>query len=430
MRNAILALLCVVCLAGAAQAATYHQPDKQFIETMESYGIPLAAWDSPEYAAVSFPHAYRLTRYYRISHGQLGAADPVLMPEQWKETGTLDLRKLRGLDGDGELDLMTLLRDRLMNHSMVVLQGDKLVHQHFFDGMSPDATHLDMSVTKSFTSLLASIAVAEGKLDMSKKVEGYLPEFKGTAFEGTTIQDVADMRCGLDIPVPEHKSWDPRLTQSQEWNGPNNSGLHGIKEYLVLIKKRKYPIGEVYQYQDPQTELLGLLVEKVTGVRLADYMENRIWKRIGAENDCFWMSDPTGFVVASGGLNMATRDLARVGRMLLNDGRNYLGEQVISPKFIEALWQGNDAVRSAWKKGGKEVKLAPDGWYKDQFRVLNVAGHKVLAMVGIHGQALVMEKESGVVIAMNGGYPQTETPRMANLLFYQTVPAILDALSK
>ena len=84
-------------------------------------------------------------------------------------------------------------------------------------------------------------------------------------------------------------------------------------------------------------------------------------------------------------------------------------------------------MRSAWKLG-KEAALASDGWYKDQYRILNIQGHKILAMVGIHGQILAMEKKSGVVIAMNGGYPQTETPRMANLIFYQIIPAILDEL--
>ncbi len=323
--------------------------------------------------------------------------------------------------------MFTLIRDRLKNQALDLLKGDKLVHQHFFNGMNENSTHLDMSVTKSFTATLAAIAVKEGKLDMSKRVEAYLPEMKGTAFEGVSIQEVADMRSGLSIPTPQFLSWDPRLTQSQNWNGENDSGLHGVKEYLKLITDRKYPIGEVYQYQDPNTELLGMVVEKATGIKLAEYLEDKIWKRVGAENDAFWMSGPDGFVVASGGLNMSTRDLARIGLVILNDGKNYVGERIIPKSFLDAIWQGNEKVRKAWKSG-KESALAPDGWYKDQYRVLNIKGHKILVMVGIHGQVLAMEKKSGVIVAMNGGYPQTETPRMANLIFHQIIPAILDEL--
>ena len=427
MRTISVATIVLVLLTINVQAATYHPADEVFIKQAENFGVSQADWDCPEYAAATFPNAYKFTRYYRISAGVLGSGESVLTPQLWEKTGSLDLTKLKGMDADGEHDLYTILRDRVKNHAMVVLKNGKLIHQHFFDGMGPDSTHLDMSVTKSFTATLAAIAVSEGKLDMSQKVEYYFPEFKGTAFEGVTVQEVADMRSGLDIPTPKHITWDPRLTQSQEWNGPNDSGLHGIKEYLMLIKNRKYPIGKVYQYQDPNTELLGLIVEKAAGIKLADYLEDKIWKHIGAENNAFWMADPTGFVVASGGLNMTTRDLARVGLVILNDGKNYVGEQVIPKAFLDNLWKGNDDVRSAWKQY-KESKLVPDAWYKDQYRVFNIEGHKILAMIGIHGQVMAMEKESGVIIAMNSGYPQTESPRMANLIFLQVIPAILDAL--
>lgn len=427
MKRLLIAGAVALLLSSTTQAATYLPVDKVFVKQAEELGVSQTVWDQPEYAAVTFPNAYKFTTHYRISRGLLGAKEAVLSPQEWTVTNSLDLTKLKGVDADGELDLITLLRDRLKNHSMVVLKKDELVHQHFFNGMDENSTHLDMSVSKSFTSTLAAIAVSDGKLDMSKMVEEYLPEMVGTAFEGVSIQDVADMRSGLDIPTPKFLSWDPRFTQAQNWNGPNDSGLIGVKEYIKLIKDRKYPIGEMFQYQDPNTEILGMIVEKVTETKLADYMEERLWKRVGAENDAFWMSGPDGFVVASGGLNMSTRDLARVGQVVLNDGKNYLGEQVIPESFLSNIWHGNDAVRSAWKKG-KEAALAPDGWYKDQYRILNIQGHKILAMVGIHGQVLAMEKKSGVVIAMNGGYPQTETPRMANLIFYQIIPAILDKL--
>lgn len=429
MKSFLITASACYILSLNAQAATYHEADKAFIKQAGELGVSQSAWDSPEYAAMSFPSAYKFTPHYRITPGLLGSEKSVLIPQKWTETNSLDLTKLKGMDADGELDLLTLLRDRLKNHALVVLKRDHLIYQHFFNGMDQNSTHLDMSVTKSFTATLAAIAVSEGKLDMEKKVEEYLPEMKGTAFEGVSVQEVADMRSGLDIPTPKFLSWDPRLTHSQNWNGPNDAGLYGVKEYIKLIKDRKYPIGKVFQYQDPNTELLGMIVEKATGTKLADYLEEKLWQRVGAENDAFWMSGPDGFVVASGGLNMSTRDLARIGLVILNDGKNYLNEPVIPKDFLDAIWEGNDVVRAAWKKG-KEAALAPDGWYKDQFRVLNIKGHKFLTMVGIHGQVLVMEKESGVVIAMNSGYPQTETPRMANLIFYQAIPAILDALKE
>lgn len=408
----------------SAEAGTLRLVDTAFLEQAAEFGVTQGNWDMSENASVTFPNAYRFTRHYEVIPGDAVA------PATWRdERGQLDLSDLTARDADGEQDVHTLLRDRLMNHSMVVLKGDRLLHQHFWDGMDKNSTHIDMSVTKSFTSILAGIAASEGLLDMSQPVETYLPAFAGTAFEGVSVQDVADMLSGLDIPTPPFLSWDPKFTESQEWNGPNDSGLNGIAEYLVTLDKRKYKPGTHYQYQDPNTEVLGLIVEAVTGRRLADLLQEKIWTRIGAENNAYWMADPTGFVVASGGLNATTRDLARVGQLFLDGGKNALGEQVVPEAFIKGVWEGNDRVRAAWGTG-KEAMLAPNGWYKDQIRVLDLKGHRFMAFVGIHGQVLVMEPGSGTVIAMNGGYPQTETLRMNSLLFLQIVPAILDATAE
>ncbi|WP_414932609.1 serine hydrolase domain-containing protein [Vibrio europaeus] len=406
-------------IAFSVQAASFHQTDHEFLQQSATFGVTQANWDDSEMAATTFPNAYKFTRYYQIPKGGL-------QPEPLELVNSLNLSKIKAMDADGLQTLDVILRDRLKNHSMVVIKDNKVIHQHFDNGMTENSTHLGMSVTKSFTATLAGIAVAEGKLDMSKHLEAYLPEFVGTAFEGVTIQEIADMRSGLGIKTPPYKSWDTRMTQAQEWNGKNESGLHGVQDYLLLIKDEKYPDGEVYQYQDPNTEVLGKVIEKVTGKNLASYFEEKIWSQVGVENDAYWMTDPDKYVVASGGLNMTTRDLARVGKIIVNDGKNYQGKQIIPEQFLSNIWQGNEDVRNAWEKG-KEYALCHDAWYKDQFRVLNIEGHKILAMAGIHGQILAVDKDSGVVIAMNGGYPQTETPRMASLIF-QVVTAILKAV--
>lgn len=414
----------VLLMTTSAMAGSLQPVDQNFLAQAEQFGLTQENWDTGEFAAVSFPNAYRFTRYYQVERGDKVA------PEEWQdESDKLDLSALTANDADGQHDVATILRDRLLNHSMVVLKGTRLLHQHFWDGMTPKSTHLDMSVTKSFTATLAGIAASEGKLDMSKPVEAYLPDYKGTAFEGVSVQDVADMISGLDIPTPKFLSWDPKFTESQEWNGPNDSGLNGIGDYLKTIKERKYEPGTRYQYQDPNTEILGLVTEAATGIGLADYLQDRIWSKVGMEGDAYWMADAAGNTVASGGLNMATRDLAHIGRVFLNGGRNHLGEQVIPETFLQAVWDGNDRVRAAWKFG-KEAALASDGWYKDQMRILNIKGHEILAFVGIHGQVLAMERSSGTLIAMNGGYPQTETIRMNSLLFLEVIPAILDATAK
>ncbi|MGF1786369.1 beta-lactamase family protein [Photobacterium swingsii] len=429
-KNLIAMTLLGLGLSLTASAATFQAPDQAFIKKAAQMNVTQENWDSAENAASSFPYAYKFTHHYRISHGLLGGKSGVLMSEQFKSGIPLDFNSIMIAAMDGDMPLNSFLRDRLKNHTMVVLKGDQLVHEHYWNGMNEHSTHLDMSVTKSFTAMLAGIAVAEGKLDMSKPVTFYLPELKHTAWKEATVQEVADMRTSLKITTSPHKSWDERMTSSQGWHGDKGAVAYpnGIADYMPFVTDIIEPMGTTYTYQCINTEVLGKVVESATGENLANLLEEKIWTRIGAENDAFYMSDATGFPVASGGLNIATKDLARVGRMLLNDGKNYIGEQVIPKAFIDNIWAGNDKVKDAWKKS-KEAKLM-NGWYKDQFRVLEVSGHTILAMVGIHGQVVAMDKASGTVIAMNGGYPQTETPRMANMLFNKVIPAILDATAK
>jgi len=173
-----------------ADAATYFPPDDDFIRRAETLGVSQAVWDRAEYAAMSFPHAYRFTSYYRISSDKPGSQVP---PETWQPGAPLEL---------------------------------------------------------------------------------------------------ADMQSGLDIPTPEFMSWDPLMTHAQNWNGKNDAGLHGVMAYIQLIDKRKYAPGEVYQYQDPNSEVLGMVVEKATGENLADYLEEKLWHRIGAEQDALKQNLP------------------------------------------------------------------------------------------------------------------------------------------
>ncbi|RJG42668.1 serine hydrolase domain-containing protein [Motilimonas pumila] len=429
MKKTLLAFSLCMGLAVSAEAAEFQGRDEVFVEAAQQHAISIYDWDSAENSASTFPHAYKFTHSYRISRGLLGSDQDVIVPEQFKR-GQLDLASISTSDIEGDIPLYVFLRDRLKNHAMVVLKGDTLLHEHYWNNMNPQSLHLDMSVTKSFTSLVAQIAVAQGKLDMRKRVIDYLPELKGSAWHTATVQQVSDMRTSLIIDTPPHASWDDRMTTSQSYNTDTGVADYpkGISDYLPLVKNVNHPMGHKYDYQCANTEVLGKVVESATGEKLADLYEQQLWQKVGLENDAYLMADHAGGAMASGGLNASTRDLARIGKMLLNDGKNYLGEQVVPKAFIDQMLAGNDQVRAAWKLS-KEAALA-DGWYIDQFRVLNVADHQILAMVGIHGQVVAMDKASGVVIAMNGGYPQTETPRMALGIFHKVIPAILNAVNQ
>ncbi len=100
MKRLLIAGAVALLLSSTTQAATYLPVDKVFVKQAEELGVSQTVWDQPEYAAVTFPSAYKFTTHYRISRGLLGAKEAVLTPQEWTATNSLDLTKLKGMDVD------------------------------------------------------------------------------------------------------------------------------------------------------------------------------------------------------------------------------------------------------------------------------------------------------------------------------------------
>lgn len=424
MRKKIIAL--GIGLAGivSVNAATFHIPDNSFLEKAAAVGITQANWDNGRSAKVTLKNAYRFTFNVEMENGKyinkLGRAKG------------FNLNKLKGVDINEKLPLDILLRDSLNVESLVILKDGRLIDEYYWNGMDKDHTHLQMSVTKSFTSLTLQTLVAEGKVDMSAPITKYLPELKASAgFRDATVQEVADMRSGVKIMFSPGKLWDDRMTNVQEWNGKNRyPELKSVLDFGAKVTKRgDVKAGEAYDYQCINTEMLGMVISRVTGKKLAVAMEERLWKKVGFENNAKFQSNSNGEAVGSGGLNATTRDVAIMMDLLVNNGKNRNGSQIISKKFIDNLLKGDDKVRSAWKYS-KESKLVSDAWYKDQIRIFDIQGHKILAFVGIHGQVTIGEPSTGIVIAMNGAQDERESIRTVSMTFLDAIPTLLDNIAK
>ncbi|WP_096086210.1 serine hydrolase domain-containing protein [Agaribacterium haliotis] len=424
MNIKVFLLSAAIILPQAANAVTFKGPDQAFIDAAQSIGMTGENWETPEYIASAMPHVYKFAHSYTLHKGQF-------VLELKKSASPLNLDELVIQDYDGNISASDFLMNRVQNHNAVILKDGKIVHEHYSNGMDEFSTHLDMSVSKSFTAMAAAIAVGKGQLNWDDKAIKYVPELKNTAFESASVEEISDMRTAVVLAAgSKEKYWDTRLSDAQGYYGENAAKAYanGTMDFFPLITERQnYAMGEKYDYQDVNSELLGLIVDRATGRSFTHILEQELLQKVGVAADAHFMSDKKGLAMGSTGMNMATKDLARVGLLFLNSGKNEKGEQVLPEKFVNDLWQGNAKVRKAWQKG-KESALA-DGYYKDQFRMLEIGGQRYLAMVGVNGQMCVMHKESNSVIALNGAYPMAETPRFATMQFHQLVPALVQALS-
>ncbi|MCL1036072.1 beta-lactamase family protein [Shewanella submarina] len=424
MKKSIIAvMLGLVCVG--AQASSFHGPDKAFLAQAEAVGVTQQNWDSGKNAKLTMQHAWRFTHHYVLEKGEY--------VHHLGEASGLDLTKLAALDVDGVHPMDVIIRDRLNQEALVILKDGKLVDEYYFNGLSQSSTHLQMSVTKSFTSMTLATLVAEGKVDMNAPITTYLPELKSSpAFANATVQQVADMRSGIKIEAEPDKSWDERMTIVQDWNGVNTTHpeLESVLDFASLLNARSdVATGEAYDYQCINTEMLGLIVSRVTGRPLAEELEARLWKKVGFEQDAKLMANAKGEAVGSGGLNATPRDVARMMDVVINGGKNRAGEQVVPKAFIDNLLAGTQEAKAAWKLG-PESQLAPNAWYQDQLRVFNHDGHTFIAFVGIHGQVTVGEPATGVVIHMNGAQEQTQATRTVAITFLDVIPTLLKAAAR
>ena len=207
---------------------------------------------------------------------------------------------------------------------IIVMHKGKIVYEKYPAGLKPDGLHAAMSVSKSFTGTIASILVAEGKLEPSKKVVEYIPELKDSGFADATVQEVMDMTTAVkyseDYNNPNAEIWAysaaGNVFRPADYTGPQN-----YYEYLATVKKLPdSEHGDAFGYRTVNTELLAWICSRVTGQGLADMVSGMIWKPLGAHYDGYYQVDPSGIAFAGGGFDLNLRDMAAFGEMMRNGG--------------------------------------------------------------------------------------------------------------
>lgn len=120
--------------------------------------------------------------------------------------------------------------------------------------------------------------------------------------------------------------------------------------------------GEAFGYKTINTDALGWIVSRTTGKDLARFLSERIWTKIGAEQDGYMTVDAKGTPFAGGGLSAGLRDLGRIGQLMLNGGE-LNGKRVLPSKVVDRIRSGGD--KAAFKKAG--YKTIPNGSYRSMW---------------------------------------------------------------
>ena len=304
----------------------------------------------------------------------------------------------------------------------IVVQNGEVLFERYYDSFAAHDHHIWFSMTKSLISTAFGIAQAEFQIDESKSPAAFLPELAGSVFADVSVRDVLNMVTALNYteeydemtPGSVHFEYFRRLGFMGDFEllaiDPNVSNEpRGVRDMLPRFEQAEGGVtGAVFQYQSPNVDVIGWLVERVTGRALVDYLREKLWAPLATEHDGVFTVDVSFAPVATGGFNSTLRDAARFGLMALGDGQ--LGGTQIAPKdWIADTYTMSEADNKA---GAAAVNADPaherfiDGFtgYRSFWWQFDQSQNERIAM-GVHGQVIYVNKAKNLVIA-NFASPQ------------------------
>ncbi|MEJ6782441.1 serine hydrolase domain-containing protein [Aminobacter sp. Piv2-1] len=312
------------------------------------------------------------------------------------EAAPVDLGGLLGetLDIGGRSETALAFLERSSTDALTVMKKGRFVGDWFAPTMKAEARHIIFSISKSLTAILAGALEGEGKLDPDAPVTAYVPEAAGSVYANATVRHVLDMTVSLDF---EEAYLDPeslfaRYRRATMWNP--GGGAESLCEFLVTLKQLDEPHGRTFRYRSPNSDLLGIIVERASGQRYAELMAEKLWRPVGAKRDGFVTVDKEGTARAAGGVSVAVRDLARVGEMMRQGGTTE-GGRILPQAWVEDTIHAGDA--DAWQRGTM-TNLFAGGRYRNKWYQTGNASQAYCG-IGIHGQWLYVDPKAEVVIA-------------------------------
>ena len=305
----------------------------------------------------------------------------------------------------------------------MVLQRGRVAAEIYAAGQRPETPHIVFSVSKSVTGSLAGVLVERGRLDPDAPVTRYIPEAAGSAYGDCTVRHVLDMTVSTAF-VEDYLDTTgdfARYRVATGWN-PVATGLEplDLRGFLLTMKRGALPHGQKFHYVSPNSDLLGWILERASGVPYAELLSDAIWRPMGAEFDAYVTVDRLGAPRTAGGICVTLRDLARFGE-LMRRGGTAQGRQVLPKSWVDDILARGDP--EAWRLGST-FGFLPGGRYRSKWYVTGNA-HGAFCAIGIHDQWIYVDQEAELVIAKQSSQAVPSDPQMDQLHL-----AAFDALAR
>jgi CubicO group peptidase (beta-lactamase class C family) len=227
--------------------------------------------------------------------------------------------------------------------ALLVLRDGNVVFERY-KTMRRFDKHNWFSCSKIITGTLMALLEYEGKVDVMQPVSQYVPELAGSAWDTVTVEETLDMATGLDST--EHEEPDARTNPERGWfKWAVSIGLFAGTQQanpppldVLRAMRRTKPGHTVFEYNSINTYILQMIVENLSQQTIAEYFGERVWRRIGAQNDGYLLLDKQGHAMSFGFMNSTLRDLGRHG-MIYTPSAGKFGQGPIIPEAVVRRFQ-------------------------------------------------------------------------------------------
>lgn len=296
-------------------------------------------------------------------------------------------------------------------HSVMVVKDGKVVFENWMGVGDKNTPHVLHSVSKTFTATAVGMAVDAGLLSLEDKVVDffpeYLPETVSENLASLNVKHLLTMNCGFEV------SPDSRIRPHREdW----------VRGFLAESFDRTP--GTIFCYTSLATYMLSAIVQKVTGEKVADYLQPRLFEPLGI-TEVHWEESPEGITTGGWGLYLKTEDLAKFGQFFLQEGR-WKGRQLVSKEWIAQATSRQVASVPAGKNTDMLEQIVAEGkkpdWVEGYCYQMWRCTHNAFRADGAYGQVIMVipEKDAVIVITAKNNNFQAEL----NLIWEHLYPAL------
>lgn len=214
--------------------------------------------------------------------------------------------------------------------ALLVIQNGEIRYENYWLTGGADVNWMSFSVGKSFLSTMIGIAIDDGLIEsVDAPITRYVPELVGSAYDGVRIKDILQMSSGARWNEDYSDSDSDIMRYGAIWAG---AGSGSFDAFTATLTRAREP-GTYNYYNSTDTQALGMLLQRATGMSISAYMQQELWHPLGMERDAYWITDKYGMEMAAGGLQVVARDYAKLGQLFLQKGE-WQGQRIVSASWV------------------------------------------------------------------------------------------------